>query len=264
MQSLPEGQFALQLHKVWYKWKFPDHIISQEQLPASDLELRLVKASRDVIRLVEGRLGTAIRDMQLLFMQDVHGSLRLAGTQQTYLRENVQSPERLFRLMTPASRLNSRSHSTAIRLPKRISESPIRTTSTLIRPRLRAKPRNLPKIVKSSPLANQLLVAPRRFKQEEPDASPPEPVKQLLMIDQEAQAQTWESADSADAGRLRVNTSSMLWSQYRGTHLQTVNSTISLPEAEHLPRAGVIRLGDLKKRPMRIRAQSTVRRVSPA
>jgi len=265
VQALPEGQFALQMHKVWYKWKFPDHVMSQEQLPASDLELQLVKASRDVIRLVESQLGTTIRDMQLLFMQDLHSNLKLAGTQQTYLSENSLSPDRLFRLMTPASRLNTRSHSTAIRLQKRTSESPARPISTLIRPKLRAKPRKLPKIEKISPLAGQLLVAPRRIKHVEIDNSPAEPVKPLLMIDQEAQAQTWESVDSAEANRLRVNTSSMMWAQYKGigAHLQTVNSTISLPEAEHLPRAGVLRLGDLKQNPRRLRAKSTLRKESP-
>lgn len=265
VQALPEGQFALQMHKVWYKWKFPDHIMSQEQLPASDLELRLVKASRDVIRLLESTLSTSLRDMQLLFMQDLHSNLKLAGTQQTYVRENSLSPERLFRLVTPASRLNSRSHSTAIRLQKRTLESPIRPVSTLIRPKLRAKPRKLPRIDHISPLAGQLLVAPRRIKHEEIDISPIEPVKQLLMIDQEAQAQTWESADSAEPSRMRGNTSSMLWAQYKGigTHLQTVNSTISLPEAEHLPRAGVLRLGNLKQNQRKQRAQSTLRKESP-
>ena len=265
VQSLPEGQFALQLHKVWYKWKFPDHIMSQEQLPASDLELKLVKASRDVIRLIEGKLDTEIRDMQLLFMQDFHGnSVKLAGTQQTYLREAPPTKEKLFKLIPQSSMRKTRSYSTALRLHSRV-ESPLRPISTIIRPKLRAKPRKLPVIGKPSPLTRQLVVKPPRKLPEVGDNTPPEPEKhRSLMVDQEAQAQTWETVDSTEASHLRLNPSSMFpnWSYYKGpgSHLQTVNSTISLPEPDSLPRSSVIRLGDLKN-PNRVRgrAQSTLR-----
>ena len=278
VQSLPGSQYALHLYKIWYKCKFPEHILSQEQLQPSPLELRLVKMSRDVIKLIEDRLSTTIRDMQLLYLLDLHNSLRLVGTQQTILKDtDTKARFSNFRLPPPTvsmspSRCYSSTHFGDKRLGSKGGQGEGWQEEALRRPKsnlvlrgmLRAKPK-LPPVGRVSPLSSQLLVVPKRTKTEPPAtvSSPPEPSKQLLMVDQEAQACTWESLDSSDTKQskspfpLSKSRAEYSWSSGLRLHslaastslnqLQTINSTISLPEPEAVPKVGAVRLGSLKK-----------------
>ena len=264
---LPEGHYELQLFKVWFKCKFPDHIISQAPMQASSLEMRLVRASQDLLKIAETRLRATVRDMQLLFMVDAHNALRLVGTQQTLLRDIAECASRSrlnnFRLPTPFSLAQSRSRSTQLiesRTESRPSETPPHPYTNLIRPKFKAKIRQ--PAMKPSPLSSHLLVMPKRRSSKTVTEAPKRGTSnELMMVDQEAQATHGELQDSLEGppthsrsslSRLRGspsrNTSAFF---HRPSHsslgycVQSVNSTVILPEPESVSKFGAVRLGSL-------------------
>jgi len=125
----------------------------REQLRDTQLEMRLVRLAKEVLRLVEQRCRALVCKLDLAYIRDSHGGLKLVGTEEAQLRNPnsaliSHNKSLLYSFNLPPSGL---SH--PLVLPKH-SDPKSRPFSSLLRSRFRSKPR-----AQASPSPESLVVA---------------------------------------------------------------------------------------------------------
>lgn len=113
----------------------------REELRDKQLELRLARLAKEVLRIVEQRCKAVVVRLELLYVRDYRGGLKLVGTEEAQLRSLnstliSHSKSCLHSLNLPPSGL---SH--PIALPKQGSDAKSRPFSSLLRSRIRSRPR---------------------------------------------------------------------------------------------------------------------------
>lgn len=125
----------------------------KEQLRDKQLELRLVRLAKEALRLVEQRCRAMVCRLNLDYIRDSRGGLKLVGTEEAQLRSPnsaiiPHNKSLLYSFNLPPSGL---SH--PLVLPKQ-SDPKARPFSSLLRSRFRSKPR-----AQASPSPESLVVA---------------------------------------------------------------------------------------------------------
>ncbi len=185
----------------------------REELRDKQLELRLARLAKEVLRIVEQRCKAVVVRLELLYIRDYRGGLKLVGTEEAQLRSLnstliSHSKSCLHSLNLPPSGL---SH--PIALPKPGSDAKSRPFSSLLRSRIRSRPR-----AQATPSPESLVVSAVK-------TCPSTDRLQMIrstMVDQETQAE-------GDASRL-ARQPTRQQSRERRREVVVSNISMNLPE----------------------------------
>lgn len=256
VELLGKGNYEVQVSCVLSR--------DREELRDKQLELRLARLAKEVLRVVEQRCKAVVVRLELLYIKDYRGGLKLVGTEEAQLRTLnstliSHSKSCLHSLNLPPSGL---SH--PVTLPKQVSDVKARPYSSLLRSRIRSRPRAqatpspeslIVSAVKTSPSTDRLQLIRSRTS----DRVRNQALIRSTMVDQETQAE-------GDVSR-QTKQHTLQQSRERRREVVVSNISMNLPETswvDSLIQDPFVRLSFHRDRKMSRGGSSSVSLTEPS
>lgn len=91
MSETRKGEYELNLSRLHATQKQPEADWKSEEVRQPDLELKLVRRAKEILRLLEERTNALAMHLRLLFLLSSHGDVHFLGTSEVTLKHNPSS-----------------------------------------------------------------------------------------------------------------------------------------------------------------------------